>query len=568
MSALEKSIFSVAEIFCVSAICLFWVFGINISDHYPPWPSFYSDFASGLAVAAATVLFTIKFYFQGKSINNPVPASVLYVLAIGAIPLIQVLLGDVIFYGDALVSTAYLLCFAICIWLAFDLSSLYGSEAVLEFICATLVLGSLGVFFTQLYQILGYDYLTHWIIDAPPDRIHGNVSQPNQASTLLYTALCALIYLYTIKSVRGSITFLVLIVLLVGISVTASRSGWLQVTLLTLGVLYLARSGTLRIKTSNIFSFYALFIVLFYSWPILIERMSGASARGMEEVFSAGHRLTHWAVLLDASLSKPFFGFGWNQVAIAQFHSVLNFPSTGERIGHSHNILLDLIIYNGYPLAMGICAIILVWFWRKLRYYNGTPRLILILMLAGVGVHSLFEFPHHYLYILAPLGAIIGVLEHSDRSLRAINFNPPKHLLTLVAMSTIVLLGAVARDYVSVEGAFRNIRAQLLNISFSEPPEEPPRLLILDQWEAHLRFLKDSQKATPSLENLSEISEVAQRFPSSLVLNRYMSALINLGMTGEAKDMVERVCKTHDSQNCDFSRIIFERELSRLNQVP
>jgi hypothetical protein len=568
MSGTAKSIASIAEIFCIVLIPVFWISGVNISDHYPPWPSFYSDFASGLAVAAAIALFIIKSYLQDGSINFPAPVSVFFALAIGAIPLIQLSLGSVRFYGDAFVSTAYILCFAICIWLAFDQSSLYGSESVLKFISSTLVLGSLGVFFTQLYQILGYDYLTHWIIDTRVDRIHGNVSQPNQTSTLLYMASCALIYLYAQKSVRGSITLLVQILFLTGMAVTASRSGWLQATMLAIGTLYLARGGIIRFKISTILSVYILFIAIFYLWPILIESIRETPSRDIEEIFSAGQRLTHWAVLIDASLSKPYFGFGWNQVAIAQFHSVLNFPPTGEMLGHSHNIVLDLVIYNGYPIAIIICCGISVWLWRKIKYYLNTPNLIFLLMIAGVGIHSSFELPHHYLYILAPLGVIIGALEYSHRTPKVVYSGIHKHLLLLVALPTIGLLGAIARDYIIIENTFRKIRAELLNISSSNSQEDLPRLLVLDHWEAHLKILKDPPKTKPSAEALSEISDVAQRFPSSLVLTRYMRTLLSLGMIEAAKDMAERVCKTHDSQTCDFSKGVFERERSRINQLP
>lgn len=66
-----------------------------------------------------------------------------------------------------------------------------------------------------------------------------------------------------------------------------------------------------------------------------------------------------WHQMLLAIKEQPLLGYGWNQVGVAQLSVYLDYPTT-EWTEHSHNILLDLLIWNGIPLGILIIGFYMV----------------------------------------------------------------------------------------------------------------------------------------------------------------------------------------------------------------
>ncbi|MBI5721577.1 MAG: O-antigen ligase family protein [Burkholderiales bacterium] len=125
---------------------------------------------------------------------------------------------------------------------------------------------------------------------------------------------------------------------------------------------------------------------------------------------------------------QPFGGVGWMEFQLAWSLSPLG--DRGPRyFDHPHNIVLGLIVELGLPLGLAICAC-LVWgalaLLRSLRQVAPafqTRALMLAAMLALIGLHSLFDAPFWYAYLLLPSAWAWGCLVALEHA-RAL---PPAH---------------------------------------------------------------------------------------------------------------------------------------------
>ena len=77
----------------------------------------------------------------------------------------------------------------------------------------------------------------------------------------------------------------------------------------------------------------------------------------------SGHeRLGMWMQIIHAIGERPWFGYGWNQTSVAVVESIhFNTVKFGLI---AHNIVLDLLVWNGLPLGFLIIAYFAIWlFW-------------------------------------------------------------------------------------------------------------------------------------------------------------------------------------------------------------
>ena len=71
--------------------------------------------------------------------------------------------------------------------------------------------------------------------------------------------------------------------------------------------------------------------------------------------------------MLDAISRAPWLGYGWNEMSVAQSLVAPDHPAVREMVDHSHNMLLDLMVWNGVPLGLLMFGVFVWWFWRHLR---------------------------------------------------------------------------------------------------------------------------------------------------------------------------------------------------------
>jgi hypothetical protein len=268
--------------------------------------------------------------------------------------------------------------------------------------------------------------------------------------------------------------------------------------------------------------------------------------------FSAHERLPLWTQLLDALLHHPWRGYGWNQVAVAHTWAALNHPPMHNIYDHSHNIVLDLLLWNGIPLGCAVVILCSIWLVKQVRGCNTANAALLLGWVGILLIHGMLEFPLEYAYFLLPLGVMVGALSAcrpAPRLCRVV----PAGVVGGVLTCAIALSALVVRDYPLLEANMRQFRFQAARVGTDHIDGDVPHIVVLTQIQAFLRFARQPERRGMNAEELEGARDVAFRFPYAPALFRY--ALLS-GLNGhrqEAADTLQRLCNRNLRRVCEES---------------
>src|SRR5690606_7638097 len=255
----------------------------------------------------------------------------------------------------------------------------------------------------------------------------------------------------------------------------------------------------------------------------------------VSERAQALHRWPLWVQLWTAVLDGPFWGYGWNQVSVAQHASSEVYP-VQLMVEHSHNILLDLLIWNG-PLLGGliICA---VAFWlAHLGWRSRSLESIFCLIVVGVVlVHGMLEFPLEYAFFLFPVGLLLGLANGEQRSRRELLV--PHWVLMTVLITSAGTFAWVWHEYRVIEEDHRLMRFETARIGDSKAERAAPDVVLLTQLREFLRFARTPATEGMDDEQLEWMRKVAHRYPYPPSLFRYSLALALNGRAQQASDQL------------------------------
>jgi len=254
-------------------------------------------------------------------------------------------------------------------------------------------------------------------------------------------------------------------------------------------------------------------------------------------------RKTIWADLWYAVINGSWWGYGWNQVGLAQATAALDTQNDDHLYRlttNSHNFFLDLLVWNG-PI-IGVALIVAVLFWgvknaflcKSLEVWYGLIFIGLLL------THGMLEFPLEYAYFLVPLGFVVGVV------ISANNLKGDKYQLPIWTLQGAVLffIGAgivVLYEYTTIEVDTRLMRFETTKIGVLKAEEKAPDVLFLTQLREYNRFARTP--ARPGLEKgqLEWMRKVAHRYAFEPALFRYALALGLNDRLDEAKCELLRI---------------------------
>lgn len=146
---------------------------------------------------------------------------------------------------------------------------------------------------------------------------------------------------------------------------------------------------------------------------------------------------------------KPLAGWGWGELDFAHFITLYTTPLAGVRfcaiLDNAHNLPLQLAVELGLPLALLLCALLLVWLLRSKPWAERVPQRQLAWgLLAMVGLHSLLEYPLWYGPFQVAAVLCLWIL-HAYPARQA--DDPAAHAGTRAAPSTGLALGNGMRKY-------------------------------------------------------------------------------------------------------------------------
>ncbi|MFZ4534984.1 Wzy polymerase domain-containing protein [Propionivibrio sp.] len=521
-----------------------------VPNHYPPWLNTWSD---GLAIMGLLLL------LPSMAANAVAGACVSWRLPVIAAVCIAVILGQLVagklmFAGDAVMGVLY-----IGLWLAAVLTgSLMGASAgrsgalsVLMTAWFFVALFSVGI---ALVQWTGALSLNIYAADLPPGaRPFGNVAQPNNFCTLCLLGLCGLLWLHQQQRVNGAIFSLGAGFLLLGMVASQSRTGWLQIGLLVLLGLALRGRAGLRITRAQLLMLGAAFSVGVLLWTWINDLLTLSAGRSLDDQMQAGVRLPYWRSMLDAIGREPLWGYGWQQVGVAQQRVALDHPAIGAYFDHSHNVVLDLLLWNGVPIGGLIVAAFAWWFIAHIRACHDGRGVWLLAALAGIVTHGMLEYPLEYAYFLIPAGLAMGAVEEFSPAGRAPLRVPRWALLSLTGLLGALFVG-VAVEYFKAEENYRTLRFESAHIGVTRIETPAAQLYLLTQLGAFLQF--SHTEATPgmTLDQVDSMRKLSERYGFSSVMLRYALAAGLNDQPEVARETLARICKIHSPQRCSEVR--------------
>ncbi len=506
-------------------IC-FFLAGILISFawlspfHTYPWVTFSGDLA---AFGAALALLAI---FLNKKIQVVRPQ--LLIAPVIIVPLIQWGFGLVNDFSVALLSSVYVFAFWFMIVLGFNLSLKPENRELIMHEFSKLVLGvSIICSVMAILQWCGLGGVMNGVMQLKGDRPYANFGQPNHLATFLIMGLLGALYLYEKNRISAWYLVPASLLILFSIALSQSRTPWVVCLFVLFYWGYKQYRQQPRFKFPLLLCWCAGFFIL-AAWGLpaiegLIQTLSGSElvqTNSLVERASSGYlRFEIWTQMLLALQQQPWFGYGWNQTSIAQI-SVFNLHPNLEWVISAHNVLLDILVWNGLPLGGLIIAYMAAWLFWLDRNAKDTTSVIAILMVSAILIHAMLEFPQRYAYFLLPMGFLLGLIQAQTPNLKGITLY--KNVIRLIWLLAVVMMLLVWRDYKLFQQHSRQIFKK------QQPTTEilgSSRILLLSQFQQRLDWIALQPQTLMSDADLKQIDAMVRNKATPYNLKKYAQLL-------------------------------------------
>lgn len=517
--------------------------------HYYPWINFQNEWlavVAGLLVGASALLRAIPPLRWSTASRC--------LLLVALIPAVQLLAGQISFRSDGLLATLYLGGFALCIATAASMSAGHRRELIDGLFGALLAAGlvSTGMAAVQWLDLGPIGYVA-W---TPPGvRPIANIAQPNHLASLLGLSLLGALWLYETHRISGRVLWLVAAWLTFGMVMTRSRMIWVAAAAFWLGWELLQQRMPTRLTRRALAAWIVVFAVAVLGWGPLNMAVDAVAPLSMaERVQGGGGRWRIWSVLIDALWQSPWVGYGWTQVSRAGLAgSLVHF--TGESmLRNGHNLLFDLLLWNGIPIGLLLIGAIGWWWIKQIRLCTSVERAVVLSAIGIVFVHSLLEFPLEYFYFLIPIGLFVGSLESEPPAGKGHRFG--RTTMGAMLIGFVIAAGWIFLEYVQVEEASRENRMLAAGYARSA---SLPQLVLLDEPVDYMRFWRTEARAGMSSEDMARMKRVIQRNPAPSSLLRYATALGLNGQSAQAAHTLIQLCNMHRAVRCDEGRNSWQR---------
>ena len=520
-----KMIYLFAAFFCLLA----WL----LPNHYQPWLSFYQD--SCMFIAALLLAYSL---FQKKEIE--IPYHILFLIFLIFILSIQYLLSIIYFSGEFVINSLYLLGFITTFIVGFNVQKLESSkkEKIILGFLSILLFASIISVWIQLRQWLLFTG-NIWTVDLPPKgRPFANMAQPNQLSTLLIMGMMSVVYLFENKKINKWVAGLAAFFLLCGIVLAQSRTAWVFYVCFLIWWLIKNKQITMYIRPLYMIGWGGVFLSLWISLPFLANFLGVSYLQSATERATTGlDRLYQWQQILFILKDSPFWGYGWGQLNIAQLSNSTDFIKH-PILGYSHNLFLDLMIWNGVILGFIISCLIVFFLLKVAIRSKDKESIILLSMVGAIFTHSMLEYPFAYAYFLLPMGFLLGIIcGKQDQLIKSFYLDKKIYFLYSVVLTFLLII--IIYDYKKNESEhelmrYENVQLRNININGIEP-----KAILLNQLSEYIWYVRQPISTDISAQQLERMRKVVYRYPDRPVLYRYIQILYLNGQDKEMNHMLK-----------------------------
>jgi O-antigen ligase len=525
--------------------------------HLDPWPTFQSEAIAGL-VAVPLAAWAVAARRTPMSLDRLAVAFLL----VSAVPLLQAAYGMFAFPAEAYLISLFLVGFGMTVAVARRTEEMMPGRLA-DALFAGLVIASLVSVGLAFAQWLRLD--TGPLLIQPPvaGRPVANVGQANELSTLLMWGLVGLWWAQVTRRIGGATALAAAALLLAGVVSTQSRTGWLAVGLLFM----VAMAGPALLGSAKHRSGFAAlalwFVVLTVAWPTFTLALGFGEANSLSDRLSVGPRREIWAMMIDGIRHQPWFGFGWNQGRMVQLGELPNYSDMKVGVQHAHNVVLDLMVWNGAPLGLALSALLAAWFWWQVRRIKTAAQMLLLLALSCFMLHALLELPHCKAFFLVPVALMMGML-NAQSGLPVVLRIP--RIAGFVAV--VLLAGAIAVtwvDYRRIEADLMSFRMRMARVGDLKVPPAPD-IYVLNGLQSALLNLRIEPRAAMG-DDLERLRITADRYPIETALFKYAKAAALNQQPAAAQQALSRWCLLFTSDRCDVARTAWDEFLKEHPEI-
>ncbi|MEG2807951.1 MAG: Wzy polymerase domain-containing protein [Acinetobacter sp.] len=518
-----------------------------LPNYYDPWRTVYHDFA----MYGVFLCLWVKILLENNDII--INKKVIFIFSLALIPLLQNLFGKIYFFGDALIASIYIFSFGLAVIIGLNLRRNYKLDQILKCISAICIFVGLVSSFIILQQWLLLTNGGIWTVDIPSGgRPFANFAQPNNAASFLLLSVLATLYLYEKKIIHHLTGIGLACLLLFCLALTQSRTVWIFIVCFLIWWLCKSSCFSARLGKYAIFYFAIIFVLSAITAPYLSDLIDITLVRDVVERATSGHhRILMWKQLLYAVSQEPIWGYGWNQVSVAQLSVFEDYP-IGPWTEHSHNIILDLLIWNGVPIGILIIGFFALWLWKLSKLTTSIEVFIGLAMMGVLIVHGMFEYPLEYAFFLLPMGLILGALSFDlyDKRVKFLS----KNIGMVVFVSSAILLTWIFIEYSRVEKDTRLLQFELKNIGEIHAKQEVPNIILLTQLRERIRFLRIQPQKNMTQEQLDWMRKVTYRYADGINLYKYSQTLVINNQEKAAQYYLKTLNSMHQ-ENINFESL-------------
>ena len=501
--------------------------------HTYPWVTFSSELAT---FAAALTLFTL---FLNRNIQ--IPKLQLYILPVAFIPLLQWSGGLVSDFSVALLSTAYLFGFWVMVAMGYNLSLQSSArEQLMKQVCWLLLIIASVTSLMAMVQWLGFESSVYGIMQLKGNRPYANFGQPNNLATFLIVGLMGALFLY--EKHKASLWLLIpsSLSILFAICLTQSRTSLLVCIFICIYWVIKQYKNKPRLNFIKLFGWAATyFLIAGYLLPIIAQVMTTSVGEAVTHTASlaqragSGHeRLGMWMQIIHAIGERPWFGYGWNQTSVAVVESI-HFNTVQVWFNSAHNIVLDLLVWNGLPLGFLIIAYFAIWLFWLSKNAKDTISIVAILMVSAILMHAMLEFPQRYAYFLLPMGFLLGLIQAQTPNLNGVSLH--RNIIRCVWLVSLIVLLLIWRDYKLFQ---ENSKLVFKQKPVSEEILGSSKILILTQFQQRLDWIALKPQTLMSDSDLSIIGEMVENKATPYNLKKYAQLLVYNHKLDEAEQQL------------------------------
>lgn len=518
-----------------------------LPNYYDPWRTVYHDFA----MCGVFLCLWVKILLENNDIL--INKRIIFIFSLALIPLLQNLFGKIYFFGDALIASIYIFSFGLAVIIGLNLRRNYKLDQILKCISAICIFVGLVSSFIILQQWLLLTNGGIWTVDIPSGgRPFANFAQPNNAASFLLLSVLATLYLYEKKIIHHLTGIGLACLLLFCLALTQSRTVWIFIVCFLIWWLCKSSCFSARLGKYAIFYFAIIFVLSAITAPYLSDLIDITLVRDVVERATSGHhRILMWKQLLYAVSQEPIWGYGWNQVSVAQLSVFEDYP-IGPWTEHSHNIILDLLIWNGVPIGILIIGFFALWLWKLSKLTTSIEVFIGLAMMGVLIVHGMFEYPLEYAFFLLPMGLILGALSFDlyDKRVKFLS----KNIGMVVFVSSAILLTWIFIEYSRVEKDTRFLQFELKNIGEIHAKQEVPNIILLTQLRERIRFLRIQPQKNMTQEQLDWMRKVTYRYADGINLYKYSQTLVINNQEKAAQYYLKTLNSMHQ-ENINFESL-------------